>query len=72
MWLWQGSDAMMHMLVAPDGGGVELQPYGAPPVDQELELLRDNADDGLEGHVRYVGAVQELLLVAVLVAITRV
>ncbi|PVH65248.1 hypothetical protein PAHAL_2G446200 [Panicum hallii] len=43
---------MMHMLVAPDGGGVELQPYGAPPVEQELELLRDNADDGLEGHVR--------------------
>ena len=72
MWLWQGSDAMMHMLVAPDGSEMELQPYGAPPVEQELELLRDNADDGLEGHVRYVGAVQELLLVAVLVAITRV
>ncbi|CAD6217125.1 unnamed protein product [Miscanthus lutarioriparius] len=43
---------MMHMLVAPDGGGGELQPYGAPPAEQELELLRDNADDGLEGHVR--------------------
>nr|CAB3458610.1 unnamed protein product [Digitaria exilis] len=51
MWPWQGGDAMMHMLVAPDGGVGELQPYGAPPVEQELELLRDNADDGLEGHV---------------------
>jgi len=56
MWPWQGCDAMMHMLVAPDGSEMELQPYGAPPVEQELELLRDNADDGLEGHVRYVGA----------------
>lgn len=71
MWPWQGGDAMMHMLVAQDGGVGELQPYGAPPVEQELELLRDNADDGLEGHVRYVGPTQELLLVAVLVA-TRV
>ncbi|PWZ12605.1 Protein FAR1-RELATED SEQUENCE 9 [Zea mays] len=43
---------MMHMLVAPDRGGGELQPYVAPPAEQELELLRDNADDGLEGHVR--------------------
>lgn len=61
MWPWQGGDAMMHMLVAPDGGGGELQTYGAPPAEEELELLRDNADDGLEGHVRYVGA-QELLV----------
>jgi zinc finger SWIM domain-containing protein 3 len=49
---WQDGDAMMHMLVAPDRGGGELQPYVAPPAEQELELLRDNADDGLEGHVR--------------------
>lgn len=57
---------MMHMLVAPDGGGGELQPYGAPPAEQELELLRDNADDGLEGHVRYVGALKSLLLLCLL------
>lgn len=52
----------MHMLVAPDGGVGELQPYGAPPVEQELELLRDNADDGLEGHVRYVDAPKSFVL----------
>ncbi|GJN11032.1 hypothetical protein PR202_ga29190 [Eleusine coracana subsp. coracana] len=52
----QVCDAMMHMLVAPDGVGGELQPFAAPPVEQELELHRDNADDGLEGHVRYVRA----------------
>ena len=57
----------MHMLVAPDGGGGELQPYGAQPAEQELELLRDNADDGLEGHVRYVAAPKSCS-VAVLVA----
>uniref|UniRef100_A0A0D9X1H0 GATA-type domain-containing protein n=1 Tax=Leersia perrieri TaxID=77586 RepID=A0A0D9X1H0_9ORYZ len=48
---------MMHMLVAPDGGGGEIHPYGAaaapaPAMEQELELHRDNADDGLDGHVR--------------------
>nr|CAB3454950.1 unnamed protein product [Digitaria exilis] len=59
---WQGGDAMMHMLVAPDGGVAELQPYGAPPVEQELELLRDNADDSLEGHVRYVDAPKSFVL----------
>jgi hypothetical protein len=71
---WQGGDAMMHMLVAPDGGGGELQPYGAPPapVEQELELLRDNADDGLEGHVRYVGAPKSFFLLLCLWRITRV
>ncbi|TVU37935.1 hypothetical protein EJB05_11280, partial [Eragrostis curvula] len=47
---------MMHMLVAPDGVGGELQPFAGPPAEQELELHRDNADDGLEGHVRYVRA----------------
>jgi hypothetical protein len=55
-WHLQGGDAMMHMLVAPDGGGGELQPFAAPLAEQELELHRDNADDGLEGHVRYVRA----------------
>uniref|UniRef100_A0A0E0QB88 GATA-type domain-containing protein n=1 Tax=Oryza rufipogon TaxID=4529 RepID=A0A0E0QB88_ORYRU len=62
VWLGRvgGGDAMMHMLVAPDGGGGgEMPPpYGGaaaappPPMEQELELHRDNADDGLDGHVR--------------------
>ena len=47
---------MMHMLVASDGaGGGEMHPYAASvPAEQELELHRDNADDSLDGHVRYV------------------
>lgn len=72
IWPWQGGDAMMHMLVAPDGGGGELQPYGAPPAEQELELLRDNADDGLEGHVRYVAAPKSCFLLLCLLQITGV
>ncbi|KAG8079736.1 hypothetical protein GUJ93_ZPchr0007g4466 [Zizania palustris] len=47
-----GGDAMMHMLVASDGGGGDMQGYAAAPMEQELELHRDNADDGLDGHVR--------------------
>jgi zinc finger SWIM domain-containing protein 3 len=43
---------MMHMLVASDGGGGEMHPYASVPAEQELELHRDNADDGLDGHVR--------------------
>uniref|UniRef100_A0A453B3L4 GATA-type domain-containing protein n=1 Tax=Aegilops tauschii subsp. strangulata TaxID=200361 RepID=A0A453B3L4_AEGTS len=49
----KGGDAMMHMLVASDGGGGEMHPYAAVPAEQELELHRDNAaDDSLDGHVR--------------------
>jgi hypothetical protein len=71
LWHFQGVDAMMHMLVAPDGGGGELHTFAAPSVEQELEFHRDNADDGLEGHVRYVRASKSFPLVCWL-QVTRV
>lgn len=71
LWHLQGGDAMMHMLVAPDGGGGELPPFVAPPAEQELELHRDNADDGLEGHVRYVRASKSFHILCLL-QVTRV
>jgi hypothetical protein len=69
LWHLQDVDAMMHMLVAPDGCGGELHTFAAPPVEQELH--RDNADDGLEGHVRYVRASKSSPLVCWL-QVTRV